>query len=476
MGNQYWLEGKVSIPEEKRDIFNENVLKLLDCGGIRKLKEIELDKKIITVACKPTPDDKGIVRFDYSIFENRKRGEFYYDMNTCELSSTDCGYEEFCLIMNAVMVMQEAYSTEHCYFMCGDEICDVYGYALLVEELIGLKLTFTNREKPWNMLVYFKSNEKYNAITYGEIRDKFPYGYGDLDIEQLIVCFVSSEEYAGKPENYVRLKKTEIKHAKMRNRIYHAYELFQELLGGGRHEDTKKFLKNLLDLNLAEREVIAGQDDIFGSLAEITLYELPACIVAAYGWAAQEEFWNLWFSLEIEGYQDVYGNDDDEKEKEEEKQEKERMFYKVIRRDNEDEFLEFWDNRQLYLSDDMKENLEEWKHDFMRADGAGGICVETYLADILLELRDIWDCRYVDEELIKDFMEHTDDIRFKKALMVFRQLLDSDLEYFPELTAGQVKEWVVKQYRYRRSEDRIELSGYAALLTNRARRFELLEF
>lgn len=211
--------------------------------------------------------------------------------------------------------------------------------------------------------------------------------------------------------------------------------MFQELFDCGRHEETKKFLKNLLDFNLAEREAIAKQDDVFGDIAEISLYELPACIVAAYGWAAQEEFWKAWFSLEIRGYQDIYVKDDGESKKEE-RQERKRIFYKVIRRGSEDEFLEFWDNRQLFLSDSMKTDLEEWKHEFMTVDEADDICTEEYLADILWDLGNVWNCRYADEELIKEFIGHKDDIRFKKALLVFRKQLDFYLEYFPELTAG----------------------------------------
>lgn len=477
MNCQYRLEGMVSIPEEKRELFHENILKLLDFGGIRKLKEIEIDKKIITAACKPRPDDKGIVRFDYSIFEDRKREESYYDMNTCELYSTDRGYAEFGVIMNAVMVMQEAYSAEHCYFMDGHKICDVYGYALLIEQLTGVKLHFANREKFWNMLLYFRSAGKYDETVYDEIWEKFPDGYGDMDLDQFLTYRISSFHEPMKPKDGLPLKKSEIKDARIIERAYYAYELFRDLVSHDKNEEVRDFLKNLLELNIAERECIARQDDVFGNIAEVSLYDLPAIIVAAYGWAVQEEFWDLWFSLEITGYQDVYRKDDEEKEiKKENEKEIKLEFYKVICRGNEDEFLEFEDNRQLYLSESMKENLEKWKDKFMAADEADGICVETYLADVLLELRDIWGCRYVGEELIKEFMAHGDDIRFKKALLVFRQLMDSDLEYFPELTAGQAKEWVVKQWSYRRSEDKIELSGYAALLTNHVRRFELLGF
>lgn len=482
MDNMFWLEGKVSIPKEKRREFNENVLKLFNLCGIRKLKEIELDGKKITVVHEPKPDDKGVVEFDYSIFERKKREISFYDMNTCELHAVDCGYREFAAVMDLVMVMQEAYSTDHCYFMHQNQVCDVCGHALLIERTIGLKLSFTNREKIWDMLLFFKSDGKYNEMTYKDIWDKFPYGYGEVDLEQFLACVISSTGSADKPKDYCQPEKSEIKHARAMQRAYYAYELIQGLIESRGNEEVKVFLKNLLELNIAERERLAQNEDAFGTIAEVSLYELPAYIVAVYGWAVQEEFWEVWFSLGITGYQDIYesgskNNKPEEKEPEKEKSErKERLFYKIIQRDSEDEFLEFWDEQELFLSDEMRMDMEDWKQEYEETDEvqASDIHVESYLADILLRQQEIWNCRYVDEELVKEFMEHTDDLRFKKALLVFKEIMDWSLEYFPELTEAQVREWVLK--RGCSPEDRIELSGYASLLTNRVRRMGLLGF
>ena len=477
MDDQYWLEGKVSIPEEIRTEFNENVLKILRLCGIRKLKEIKVAGKAITVVREPKPDSKNIVQFDYSIFEKQKRELAFYDMNTCELNVTDRGYMEFGLAMNLVMTMLEAYSTEHCYLMKGNQVCDVFGCALLIEQMTGVRPSFVNRAKIWDMLVYLRSSERYSEITHDNLWDTFPYGYGEVDLEQLLACWVSSYAAAEKPKDYIRLQKSEIKDAKTMSRVYYTYELFQELIKCWGNSKVKDNLKNLLVLDIAERERLAQKENAFGDIAEVSLYELPASIVTAYGWAAQEEFWKVWFSLGITGYKEIYGKTDkDEKKVKEKGEQRERLFYKAIQRNNEDEFLEFEEYQELCLSNEMKMNLEEWKQIYETIDGVrvDDVPMETYVADVLLELQKIWGCRYMDEKVIKEFLVQSEDIRFKKALLVFREIMDRTLEYFPELTVGQVKEWVIKKYHS--SNDRMKLNGYISLLTNRVRRLNLLGF
>lgn len=376
MNRDHWIEGKVSIPHEKREEFNENVLKLFRLCGIRKIKGMEIGGQIITVVGEPEQDNKGIVRFDYSIFEERKRQVSTYDMNTCELFAADCGYGEFSLVMNLVMAMQEAYSAGECYFMRKNQVCDVYGYALLIERTIGLKLSFPGRERIWNMFAFFKSSGK---------------------------------------------------------------------------------------------------------------YELPACILAAYGWAANEDFWKIWDSLEITGYHDIYSTGtsshvSSKKEVRQYRQEREQesgrepLFYQVILRENEDEFLEFWDDHELYLSDAMKRNLAEWKQEYENIGEAEAEEVDTegYLAEILREMQEIWWCRYADEKMVQEFIAHSGHLQFQKALLVFRKMMDRDLEYFPELTARQVREWVTRRCGSER--DRIKISGYASLLANPTGRCKVLGF
>lgn len=484
MGGRYRIEGKVSIPEGQRAEFNKNVRKLFRLCGIRKLEEVEIAGKICTVAHEPEPDDRGIISFDYSVFERQKRKISTYDKNTCELHAEDCGYGEFCLVMNFIMTMQEAYSTEYCYLMSEDQVSGVYGYALLLEQMIGVKLSFPNREKVWNMLLFLKSTGKYEEIDYESMWDKFPYGYGKMELKQFGACLACSYKSPYKPEKLFTGEKSEVKQTGMMQRVYYAYGLLYGLLKREGEERVKEFLKDLLERELQERECLAQREDDFGRIAMVSLYDLPPCIVAAYAWALQKEFWEVWFSLEITGYEDTETGEKSEAQKEEtakeaeekEPEKKKRIFYKAILRDNEDEFLEFWDAQDLYLSDDMKRNLEEWKELYTEIDEAevGNMNGEAYLADILRELEDIWGCRYVDREMIREFREHCAEISYQKALLIFRRMIDEETEYFPELTRRQVKEWIVRRVCGR--EDRTRISGYASLLGNLTKRLELLGF
>lgn len=482
MDNGYWIEGKVSIPEGRRAEFNENVRKLFRLCGIRKLEEIEIAGKICTVVHEPEPDDRGILSFDYSVFERRKREISTYDMNTCELHVEDRGYEEFGLVMNLIMTMQEAYSTEPCCLMRKDQVISVYGYALMIERTAGIKLTFPNREKAWNMLLFLKSTGKYEDIDAESIWDKFPFGYGKMELAQFAGCMACSYKSPYKPEKLFDGEKSELKEAGMMQRVYYVYELLCGLLEREEEEKVREFLKDLLEKKLPERECLAQREDDFGSIAKASLYDLPPCIVTAYAWALQKEFWEVWFSLKITGYEDIETREKKEaqkeaaKETEEKEPEKKRIFYEAILRDNEDEFLEFWDTQDLYLSNDMQMNLEEWKENFAKIDESEvrNMDGEAYLADILWEMETIWGCRYADREIVREFIGHCAELPYQKCLLIFRRLMDEETEYFPELTKRQVKEWIVRRVCVR--EDRTQISGYASLLGNRTKRFELLGF
>lgn len=483
MDNGYWIEGRVSIPKGRRAEFNENVRKLFRLCGIRKLEEIEIAGKICTVVREPEPDDRGIISFDYSVFERRRRGISTYDMNTCELHAEDRGYEEFGLVMNLIMTMQEAYSTEQCYLMMKDQVSSVYGYALMIERTAGIKLTFPNREKVWNMLLFLKSTGKYEDIDAKSIWDKFPFGYGTMDLEQFAGCMACSHKSPYKPEKPFCGEKSELEHIGMMQRVYYVYELLCGLLEREGEKRVREFLKDLLERKLPERECLAQREDDFDSIAKASLYDIAPCIVTAYAWALQKDFWEVWFSLGIAGYEDIEIRETQEIEKEapketeeKEPEKKKRIFYEAILRDSEDEFLEFCDTQDLYLSNDMKMNLEKWKELYAKINETDtrNMDGEACLADILREMEDIWDCRYADREMVREFRDHCNELPYQKGLLTLRRLMDEETEYFPELTRRQVKERIVRRVCGR--EDRTQISGYVSLLGNRTKRFELLGF
>lgn len=477
MEQAYWMEGDVKIPEEKRGELNEYVLKILKLGGIRKQKELEIGGRQVTVVQKPEPDREGKVWFDYSVFEQKRRKASYYDRNSCTLYAPDSGSAEFGLVMNLVRTMQEAYSEGDCYLMCGDQVSDVTGYAWLTEQLTGLKLSFPKRGQVWDLLVYFKSAGKFGDAIDRSIWDNIPYGYVEPDLEQLLACMICPYYSEDQSEEISCGGKSEIKLLKTMQRVDYVYGLFQELIEKKGEEAVNSFLKQLLDQDFAGRESLAEGEDEFACIAEVSLYELPAYIVAAYGQAVHKKFWDAWFSLGITGYKDIHRqrlNEDGVGRKQEE--DVQLTFYRAILRENEDEFLEYAEEDGMVLSDGMKESMEEWKRLYNEADEAkaAAIQTETYLGELLAELQDIWKIRFVDEDFVNEFLGHPDDIRYKKALFIFRQIEDGALECFTDPVARQVKEWVVR--RYSRREERDRLGAYASLLINAKRRFCLFGF
>ena len=153
----YKMAGKVVIPEEKREELNQHILQILYRGGIRKTEQVELAGKKVTVVGLPVPDQQGIIRFDYSIFEKKERKTATYNTNTGELITPDRGYQEFGLVMNLIMTMQEAYSKGQCYFMFEDKPCSVDGYVALIKGMLGIDLDFSHRAKMWDMLLFLKN-------------------------------------------------------------------------------------------------------------------------------------------------------------------------------------------------------------------------------------------------------------------------------------------------------------------------------
>lgn len=100
--------------------------------------------------------------------------------------------------------------------------------------------------------------------------------------------------------------------------------------------------------------------------------------------------------------------------------------------------------------------------------------MEPFLAQIVKELDQDWGCRLVDQEFITEFMEHREDDNYKRALLFYRELMDQDIRYFPELTRKQAIQWVLRNNR-----DPFEftaMSAFQSLLINHRHRYEILGF
>ena len=467
--NMYQLAGKVNVPAEKRDEMNQYVLEIMDKCGIRRMEKMTAAGVEVTVVGPAQPNADGIVMFDYSIFEKERREISTYDLNTCELCSEDRGYDEFGVVMNMIMVLQEVYTNGGCYFVQSDKLCDIEGYLLLLQGVLGRRITAPGRVRMWDTYLFFRNSAEYQNITYKELLDDCSKSYGELDMEQLFAVFEVENQELTFPDKKRISCREEIDSASSLSRTEYAYRIFCDI-----NEDEKStmesFLTKLLNMDLSERKALSAQQGAQGIIAELSLYVLPARLILAYAQAVQKDFWEIWDSFGGKGYSDIIRKDDPQ---DADPDLRKLLFYKVIQRENEDEFLEFWDGRNLNLSQDMQECIQSWKEEFGGISVPPDMLAECCLAKIIIRLKNIY-FRYVDKAFVAEFIEHRNDLDHQKALILLEQLLDEGQEYFPELTGEQADEWIIQ--RKRNDFDRVAISALVSLLTNKRQRKKIFGF
>ena len=122
----------------------------------------------------------------------------------------------------------------------------------------------------------------------------------------------------------------------------------------------------------------------------------------------------------------------------------------------------------------MKKSFQDWKERFEKIIPDKNFETEPFLAEILAELEEYGKCRLVDKAFVTDVLEHREDVNYQKALLLYKEIIDKDQKYFPELTHRQAIRWIMR--RSRAEFDYKEMAAFPSLLMNRKHRFEILGF
>lgn len=390
-------------------------------------------------------------------------------MNTCELYAEDQGYGEFGIVMNMILVLQEAYSNGGCYFVKSGKLCKVEGYLLVLQGVLGKRITLPGRTRMWDTYLFFRNSGEYSNITRDDLFDSYSESCGNWDIEKLFAVLEVESQTLMVPDKKRISCREEIGSASPLSRTEYAYRIFC-----GLNEDEKsmmeRFLAKLLNLNFAERKEQMALQDERGIIAELSLYVLSARLVLAYAQAVAKDFWELWDSFGSKGYSDIIQKDNPD---DTDSDLRKMPFYNAILRNNEDEFLEYWNGSNLILSQDMEKNIRSWKQQFASASVPSAMLPEYLLKNVIVRMRGD-SFRYVAQAFVTEFLEQADDLNHQKALILLEQLLNKGQEYFPELTGEQAEEWIIQGKRD--ESECVAISALMSFLTNQKQRNEIFGF
>ena len=460
--NRYWLAGKVNVPEEKKPEFNAYVMEILRRFGLRKRKEIGAAGEKITILEQPAPDENGMVSFDYSIFEKKDRDISTYNMSTCELHSVDRGENEYGLAMNCILLLQECYSNGSCFFMEKRKPVDAYAYMCLLSTILNKKIYNSGREKIWDMLLLLRKTPDTDLPSEQDIfQYVFPFGYSQFEHFQLLSMLVVDDKEPPTTDKEPITDRMQISEATYISQREYLYRIMAE-----EYQHDKKrledFLKELLYLPLPNREKLAEENDNLGIIAELSLYVPTACFVSTFALLEKKPFWDEWDNFITEGYYtDIICEDNEEKKQSDEWQK--LTFYKIIFRENEDEFLEFWDDKNLMLSNQMKERIQIWKRLIDEQEDQPNLQVKPYLEETLAYIEKEWPCRYIDEAFVKKILDNQDDPAWRRVLLVLRKIVDDGINLFPEMNRKMAILWLKP---HRMSFDSTAVAAFCSLMEN----------
>ncbi|MBR6229477.1 MAG: hypothetical protein IKQ97_07050 [Eubacterium sp.] len=461
--NTYRMAGEVTIPDEKRDEFNRRVLRILDRGGIRKTHRMQVGNHEITVLVPATPDENGIVSFNYSIFEKMEREVATFNTITGELIAPDRGYSEYAIVVSAIMVLQEAYSSTPCFFTHEGKPEQIKVCIAIIDDLLGETIHLHYRPDVWKLYSFFHESNEYDDIDIFEAYRLC----NAKSIEQIIMVICLLEENIELTDEVGGMCRAEMQNAKNKDKREYLYRLFLK------HPDETSFeewLSELLSSDLETRLKLSEASDDYGEIAEISTHFYSQVVAKIYSTARGEDFWQVWDRIGQNCYDDIIHED----EKYSIILDDDHLSFKLreaIQRDTDDEMLEWWDGQNLQLSDEMTRNIDLWKNMFTNITIPSQLDAEQLLGDILYEMSDCWDCRYVDKAFVDEFLEDIDASDYRKILLVLWEQLNEGVELFPELTRKQAIYWVLR--RTRNSFFRICIAAYVSLMGNKTQRKRL---
>ncbi len=465
----YRLVGELTIPEEKKEEVNTHVLTLLDRSGVRKTKKVKIGDFTTKVAERVKMHKNGKVLFDYSIYENLEREVSSYDTETCTLKVNDPGFHEMGIAMVMIMVLLESYSVTPCYVARENKLIQINGYALMIEDLIGVRLRFPHRADIWTMYTFCRESEEVEKITHLDLAIKVPEDFEGINYSQWFDTSMV-EKYSSIAESVkeVAFDRSQIETATYEERCRFLYSTLLSL--EREKKDICAFLEKLMLMSFDERMRLAQEQTNYGIAAELTKYLSSQILVMCYSLVKGSEFWSEWKRMSAKGYYVDFIADID---KIDEKKHRPFHFYEAIHRDFEDEALGEYGERTLSLSGEMLYEIEKWK-ETANEEITENLNSEEELKSIMEESDCVWASRKMDAALFKELKENPNSESTKKILLLLRSVLDEGLQFFPELTKNQAKNWVLKNSRS--SFDKKKFNGLLGLLANKDKRMDLLGF
>lgn len=304
MGTFGTYTGDMNIPDEKKELFRQQMSRLLNLGGMMQFEavslygyEMELLKPVEILSGKN-------VMFHYNYFEDRPWETAGFNVDTCHLWSEKIGSSEFDDVMMAAYMLYEAYDENAGLTDLNGSIINSTAYMGWINNILGTAFSMKNRFRLWE-----------NAERYALAR--IDRGYSELFSENHVKAIIPKGlQYAVGGTDYADLmyiihgtSSLMTDESEIKENTYPAdvrtCKKYVEAYFANTKENQAEKLWDFLKKDYASREK-EGDDQLKG-IAEMSLI-MPARVFVYLAAEMNEnlEFWDIWKEYKDSVYRDEH--------------------------------------------------------------------------------------------------------------------------------------------------------------------------
>ena len=297
MGSFAYYTGCMTIPEEKKPVFVEQMCRLLYLGGMMNTEEVKMFGNTLTLL-KPVPPmpktGEKDIDFFYNYFEDDPWESAGFDVEEARLWSGKVGSGEFSDVMRACYILYELYDAGYDFAQQDTDFIDTSYTIGWINHALGTRYTPGKRANIWACIEHDILKKERYYLRKSELTNLIPYSWrqaaGGTDLADLMYILEGTED----------LSEEKIEEGSYPYDVLTCRRALENYFHSEDH--SIEALWALLKQGFVARS--QEQDEALKPIAQLTLYIPARVFVYLTAELKKLEFWKAWGQLHEEVYRD----------------------------------------------------------------------------------------------------------------------------------------------------------------------------
>lgn len=293
MGSFAKYYGNRRMPEDKQELFVEQMRRILDLGGMMDTVEVKMFDQTFTLLQPVGTIKEDKIYFHYNYFEDRGWETACFTPKETDLWSGKIGDYEFSDTMTAAYMLYELYDPDYRFAKKDCEFINDSKTLGWLNHILGTQFSMGKRANLWACIEENTFSEEWSRTEMWMLEALVPYdrrnAVGGIELTDLL-CIIHGTEKLMEDGVQSETYASDILQCKQ--------ELFQFL---GSNPDIE-ILWDLLRKSYKEREQEKAEELL--PLAKLTLYMPARVFVYLTAEIRKDNFWELWKNLYCKVYHD----------------------------------------------------------------------------------------------------------------------------------------------------------------------------